>query len=118
MGSVEHDLRQHEATQDRLESRHAAYGDKVVESIVDDLFSGKKVDGWTIHDFCENCLTWEEVGALMMTYGAGALDLHYDLKQKLKGYIREWCCLGDGVDEVSERERLWEEDAKADARER
>ena len=111
MGSVEHDLRQRESTQDKLEGRHAAYGDRAVESIVDDIMDGKKVDGRTIHDFCGECFTWEDMGSLMMATGSWRLVCHAAFVDKLKNHIREMC---DNylLDEVSERERQMDEEAR------
>src|SRR5689334_8974019 len=68
MGSVESDLARHLSAQERAESLHDCYGDKVIESIVDELFTvGGKVAGLTLHDFCENALTWEDVGMLLLS---------------------------------------------------
>ena len=105
--------RQHSASQARAEERYEEYGLRVIASIVDDLFDGKKVDGLTLHDFCEEALTWEDVGALLI---AGGICPRYDaLKEKVERHIFQWC-EGRGSDEVAERIRSWEETDRAESR--
>ena len=119
-------LRQHEATQDRLESRHAAYGDKVVESIVDDVVSGRGVKGThkTLNagDFilenggAEMWIDHDELAILLCGRSDQQTNVRDRLRKRLEGVVRDWCNDGAGAVEVSERERLWDEDARASAR--
>lgn len=110
-------LRTHEAAQDRADRRHALHGAGAVESIVEDLFGGKKVADRTLHDFCDG-VSAEEIAALLLASGDDRTAKLHAMEKAVKDAILVSCESGGLEDEVAEREREAVDDAKAAAGER
>ena len=106
-------LRQHEASEDRAQARFDAYGERAIQSVVDDLFDGKKIAGFTLRDFCEDdaSVELETVLRVWSQSHDAAIACLDALTDKIEERIREWC--GEDVTgEVDERVRVLDEDAR------
>ena len=101
--------RQHSASQARAESLYDCYGEDVIQSIVDELFDGKKVCGMTVDDFCEETLTFCDIGALLCAASRDDQIARLDaIRERVTEHIRRWCA-GSGADYVWERVKEWSE---------
>lgn len=111
-------LRQHEAARDRADKRHAGYGNRVIESIIEKIFDpkGKPVCGRTLEGFIEDTVTFEDVAALLRSSGDERAVRFNAMTKCVEEAICAWCN-GDGSDYVAELERDWQESDKADAAE-
>lgn len=104
---VEIDLNRYLRSQEEAEKRHDLYGDKARQSIVDDLFSGRKAGRLSLHDFCEE--VWElierdELAAFLMADRDTQHAMTDALRKRVEKRIRDWC-EGNGAEEVDERTR-------------
>jgi len=108
--------RAYSAAQARAEERHDAYGEGAVQSIVDDLFEGKKVARLTLHDFVTEIYDGADVAGMLLIGRDAQIERLDEWKSTAEKAIREWCD-GRGSDEVAERVASADEDARADAAE-
>lgn len=103
-------LRQHEAEQDRGQARFDAHGERAIQSIVDDLFEGRKVAGRTLHDFCDDDAAIEVATLLLAKTRDERIARLDTLVAKIEERIRAWCA-EDATGEVDERVRALDEEA-------
>lgn len=109
-------LRQHEASEDRAQARFDAYGERAIQSVVDDLFDGKKIAGFALRDFCEDEASAEiETLLLARSRSQDEATTRLDaLTDEIEERIREWCG-EDLTGEVDERVRMLDDDARDEA---
>jgi len=74
---------------------------------VEDQFSGRKVAGLTLHDFCEehwDFISPEDLGAFLLSDRDAQTAKAEEWRQAVSKKIRAWC-EDRGSDEMAERER-------------
>lgn len=98
------DLARHETAQVRAEARYDVYGERAIQSIVDDLLEGRKVARFTIHDFVD-LIDSDDLAALLLAKTQDDKITRLDaLREKVMQVIRDWCDRDD-YGEVDERVR-------------
>ena len=109
MGSVESDLRQHEASKDRTEAIYNAYAERVIVDLIDDVLSGRGIkDGratYTAVDFINDGLGGASQGVEYFVASdevAVLLGPNNDARQAIEKRLTA---------ELAQRVRIWLEDS-------
>lgn len=90
------------------ESLHDIYGERVIQDVIDQFFSGKTIWRLNVRDFMPE-LDGDDIETLIFGGEERADDVRESIIDQTAEAIRNWCD-GAGADYIAEKVREWAKD--------